>query len=136
MRHRVVLCVDDELEGLIGREALLKQKGCCVLISTSPREALKLFASCHVDAVVLDYQMPEMRGDMVAARMKRLKPNVPIMLLSALDSLPEEMLDHVDVFLSKREPPLKFVAALQALLASRENFFSKWLRDWKHKAAA
>ncbi|MBZ5509584.1 MAG: response regulator [Acidobacteriia bacterium] len=136
MRHPVVLCVDDEVEGLIGREALLKQEGCYVLISTSPREALKLFASCHVDAVVLDYQMPEMRGDVVASRMKRLKPDIPIMLLSAHDSLPEEVLDHVDVFFPKREPPRKFVAAVHVLLADRENFFAKWLRDWKRKAAA
>ena len=136
MRHPVVLCVDDELEGLIGREALLKQEGCQVLVSTSPHEALKLFASCHVDAVVLDFQMPEMYGNVVASRMKRLKPDIPIMLLSGLDSVPEEMLDHVDIFFSKREPPRRFVAAVQVLLADRENFFSKWLRDWKHKSAA
>lgn len=136
MRHPVVLCVDDEVEGLIGREALLKQKGCQVLISTNPHEALKLFASCHIDAVVLDYQMPEMRGDMVASRMKQLKPDIPIMLLSAHDSFPEEVLDHVDKFFSKREPPRKFVAAVQVLLADREHFFSKWLRDWRRKSAA
>jgi len=135
MRHPIVLCVDDELEGLIGREALLKQAGCVVLISTSPFEALKLFASCHVDAVVLDYQIPEMRGDVVASRMKRLKPDVPIMMLSGHDSLPEEILDHVDKFLSKREPPRQFVAAVQVLLADQDSFFSKWLRDWKRKAA-
>jgi CheY-like chemotaxis protein len=136
MRHPVVLCVDDELEGLIGREALLKQKGFHVLISTSPREAVKLFASCHVDAVVLDYQMPEMTGDVVAARMKRLKADIPIMLLSANDGLPEEILEHVDMFLSKRETPRRFVAAVQVLLAERENFFLKWLRDWRRKSAA
>jgi CheY-like chemotaxis protein len=136
MRYPVVLCLDDELDGLIGREALLKQAGCCVLVSTSPSEALKLFASCHVDAVVLDYQMPEMRGDLVASRMKRLKPDIPIMLLSAHDSLPEEMSNLVDVFFSKREPPRMFVAAVQVLLAERENFFSKWLHDWKRKSAA
>ena len=136
MRHPVVLCVDDEVEGLIGREALLKQAGCVVLISTSPFEALKLFAKCHIDAVVLDFQIPEMRGDMVALRMKCLKPDIPIMLLSAHDALPKEMLDHVDIFFSKREPPRKFVAAVQVLLGDRQRFFLKWLRDWKRKSAA
>ena len=136
MRHPVVLCVDDELNGLIGREALLKQKGYNVLISTNPHEALKLFASCHVDAVVLDYQMPEMLGDVVASRMKQLKPNIPIMMLSAHDSFAEEMLDLVDIFFSKREPPWRFVAAVQVLLADSEHFFSKWLRDWRRKSAA
>jgi CheY-like chemotaxis protein len=136
MRKPVVLCVDDELNGLIGREALLKQKGYNVLISTNPLEALKLFASCHVDAVVLDYQMPEMPGDVVASRMKQLKPNIPIMMLSAHDSFADEMLDLVDIFFSKREPPWRFVAAVQVLLADREHFFSKWLRDWRRKSAA
>jgi CheY-like chemotaxis protein len=136
MRNPVVLCVDDELDGLVGREALLKQKGYEVLISTSPREALKLFASCHVDAVVLDYQMPEMCGDVVASRMKHVKPNIPIMLLSGHDALAEEMLDQVDIFFSKKEPPWTFVTAVQVLLDGREHFFSHWLRDWKRKAAA
>jgi CheY-like chemotaxis protein len=34
-------------------------------------EGLKLFLS-HVDAVVLDYQMPGMKGDVVAAKMKEI----------------------------------------------------------------
>ncbi|HET7186186.1 MAG TPA: response regulator [Terriglobales bacterium] len=136
MRKSVVLCVDDELDGLIGREALLKQKGYDVLISTSPREGLKLFASCHVDAVVLDYNIPEMRGDVLASRMKQLKPDTPIMLLSAEDALPEEALGQVDMFISKREPPREFISAVQALLAGREQFYSKWLREWRGKLAA
>jgi CheY-like chemotaxis protein len=135
MRKPVVLCLDDELDGLIGRESLLMQKGYDVLISTDPREALKLFASRHVDGVVLDYQMPEMSGDVVASRMKELKPDIPIMLLSAHDSFAEETLAEVDMFVSKREPPRTFVAAVQSLLANRENFFSKWLRDWRRKSA-
>ena len=136
MRNPVVLCVDDELDGLIGREALLKQKGYDVLISTSPREALKLFASCHVDAVVLDYQMPEMYGDAVASQMKQLKPDIPIMLLSAHDSLPGEMLDQVDIFFSKKEPPWTFVEAVHVLLSGHEHVFSHWLRDWRRRLAA
>jgi CheY-like chemotaxis protein len=66
MGKPVVLCVDDDLDGLIGREALLRQNGYNVLISTSPREGLRLFSSCHIDAVVLDYAMPEMCGDALA----------------------------------------------------------------------
>jgi CheY-like chemotaxis protein len=136
MRKPAILCVDDEINGLIGREALLKQKGYDVLISTSPREALNLLASCRVDAVVLDYEMPETRGDVVAWRMKRLKPDIPIMLLSAHDSFAEGVLDHVDTFLSKSEPPHAFVDAVEALLAGRERLFSKWLHDWRRKSAA
>ena len=136
MRTPLILCVDDDLDGLTGRESLLKHKGYDVLISTSPYEALQLFASCRVDAVVLDYQMPELRGDVLASRMKGLKPEIPIMLLSAHDDLAEEMLEQVDIFLSKRELPRTFVEAVEVLLAHRDHFFSKWLRGWGHKRAA
>ncbi len=135
MGKAVVLCVDDDLESLTGREALLEQKGYDVLISTSPHDALNLFASCDVDAVVLDYQIPNMCGDVMASRMKQLKPDIPIMLLSAHDELGDEVLDRVDMFFSKRESPRKFVAAVQVLLAGRENFFSRWLREWRRKRA-
>lgn len=108
MGKPVVLYVDDDLDSLVGREALLRQNGYNVLISTSPHEGLRLFSSCHIDAVVLDYAMPEMCGDVLASRMKRIKPDVPLMLLSADDHLGEEVLDQTDMFLSKREPPRKF----------------------------
>lgn len=136
MRTPVILCVDDELTGLIGREALLKLKGYHVLTSTSPHEALELFSSQRVGLVVLDYQMPEMRGDLLVTRMKLLKPEIPIMLLSAHDELAEELFDQVDMFFSKTEPPWRFVEAVQALLTRGEDFFSKWLRDWQRKRAA
>jgi DNA-binding NarL/FixJ family response regulator len=86
--------------------------------------------------VVLDYAMPEMCGDVLASRMKHIKPDVPLMLLSADDHLGEEVLDQVDMFLSKREPPRKFVEAVEDLLARSEDRFSKWLRDWKSRLAA
>ncbi len=136
MQNPVILCVDDDLDGLIGREALLRQKGYDVLVTTNPHEALRLFASCHIDGVVLDYRMPEMFGDAVAAWMKQRKPEIPIMLLSADDEMPEELSDEVDMFCSKRQLPSEFVAALQILLARGRHSFSTWLRDWKRKLAA
>ena len=66
-------------------------------------EGLKLFLSHSVDAVVLDYQMPGMNGDVVAAKMKRAKSYVPIMLLSAYGPLPKSKLETVDTFLSKSQ---------------------------------
>ncbi len=136
MRNLVILCLDDDLDGLLGREALLEQQGYDVLISTSPHEALKVFAACHVDAVVLDYRIPDMCGDVVASQMKQLKPDIPIMLLTADDALDQEVLDQVDMFFSKREPPRKFLDAVKILLAARGHFYSTWLRDWRRKLTA
>jgi response regulator RpfG family c-di-GMP phosphodiesterase len=135
MKKPTILYVDDDLSSLSGREALLKMSNFDVLVTTSGRQGLALFTSLPVDAVILDYEMPEMNGDVIAAQMKESKPEVPIMLLSAHDTLPKDALERVDVFLSKGEPPMKFVAAVNELVRCGD-FFSGWLRGWEHQAAA
>ena len=56
---------------ILGRAALLRQHGYGVVVTTSGRERFNLLQHVAVDAVVLDYRMPEMMSDAVAARMKR-----------------------------------------------------------------
>jgi CheY-like chemotaxis protein len=129
-----ILCIDDHLNGLLGRKMLLENNGYEVLEATGGDEGLKLFASYRVDAVVLDYQMPGMKGDVVAAKMKRVKSHVPIMLLSAYGPLPKGKLEAVDTFLSKSQPPTMLLSTLQDLLKTRpKTFFSHWLDTWKSR---
>jgi CheY-like chemotaxis protein len=115
-RKATILCIDDHWNGLVGRKILLENNGYEVLEATGGDEGLKLFLSCSVDAVVLDYQMPGMNGDVVAAKMKNAKSHVPIMLLSAYGPLPKSKLQTVDSFLSKSQPPKILLSTLQALL--------------------
>ncbi len=136
MRKPTILCVDDELNGLAGREYLLRQHGYDVVVTTSGHEGLELLQSAAVDAVILDYRMPEMMGDVVAARMKQLKPEVPIMLLSALDRIPPAALRWTDTSLSKNVPPEQFVDAVDDLVAARSPFFYRWLQSWKRRLSA
>lgn len=127
-----ILCIDDHWNGLIGRKMLLENNGYEVLEATGAEEGLKLFLSHSVAAVVLDYQMPGMNGDVVAAKMKRAKSYVPIMLLSAYGPLPKSKLEAVDTFLSKSQPPRVLLSTLQDLLNNRPKpFFSRWLDAWK-----
>jgi CheY-like chemotaxis protein len=127
-----ILCIDDHWNGLLGRKMLLEENGYEVLEATNGDEGLKLFFSRAVDAVILDYQMPGMNGDVVAAKMKRLKSAVPIMLLSAYGSPPESKLKAVDTFLSKSRPPTILLSTLQHLLNGRSKpFFHRWLDHLK-----
>jgi CheY-like chemotaxis protein len=127
-----ILCIDDHLNGLIGRKMFLEYNGYEVLEATGGDEGLKLFESHSVDAVVLDYQMPGMKGDVVAAKMKRVKSHVPIMLLSAYGPLPQNKLAAVDTFLSKSQPPNILLSTLRDLLNSQPKpFFSRWLDAWR-----
>jgi CheY-like chemotaxis protein len=129
-----ILCIDDHWNGLIGRKMLLEENGYAVLEATGGPEGLKLFLSHPVDAVVLDYQMPGMNGAVVAAKMKRARSRVPIMLLSAYGPLPESQLKSVDTFLSKSQPPATLLSTLHDLLDDRSKpFFQRWLGNWRRR---
>jgi CheY-like chemotaxis protein len=129
-----ILCIDDHWNGLIGRKMLLEKSGYVVLEASGGDEGLKLFRSKAVDAVVLDYQMPGMNGDVVAAKMKSINSHIPIMLLSAYEPLPKSKLSSVDSFLSKSQPPNILLATLQNMLGDRPRpFFSRWLDHWKSR---
>ena len=129
-----ILCIDDHWNGLIGRKMLLEKNGYEVLEASGGDEGLKLFRSNRVDAVVLDYQMPGMNGDVVAAKMKRIKSSVPIMMLSAYEPLPKNKLKAVDSFLSKSQPTDKLLSNLQHMLDGRSKpFFHRWLDLWRDR---
>jgi CheY-like chemotaxis protein len=114
----MILCIDDEPVGLQVRKMLLQRQGYEVLTASSGPEGLRLFVANPVRAVILDYSMPGMNGDQVAAEMKRLKPSVRILLLSAYVDLPEEVLRWVDRRSIKGESATSFLDDLQQLLAA------------------
>jgi CheY-like chemotaxis protein len=115
----IVLCVDDTPSILEGRKMLLEENGDRVLTATNGKQAMEAFITNAVDLVVLDYHMPEMDGGVVAARMKECKPDVPVMLLSGDECLPEEVLETADCFLSKSEPIVGFLEQVDYLLSLR-----------------
>src|SRR5215469_13017019 len=118
----IILCIDDDGLGLEARKELLETSGYVVLTACSGHEGLGLFASHLIDAVIVDYQMPEMSGDRVASEMKRINRHVPIMMLSAYNDLPESKLAHVDALVCKSESWTKLLSALDRLLQARLPF--------------
>jgi CheY-like chemotaxis protein len=117
IRKIVLLCVDDEPLGLEVRKVVLQRQGYDVLTATSGREALKIFAGSAIKAVILDYSMPEMNGAQVAAELKRINPEVKILLLSAYLDLPDEVSKYVDARAVKATSPTAFLTALRQLLS-------------------
>jgi CheY-like chemotaxis protein len=112
----LVLCVDDELVGLKVRKILLERAGYYVLTAIDGASGLSLFEKEPVDAVVLDYSMPGMHGGEVADRMRQIKPQVPILLLSAYIGLPTEVTSLVDLYMTKGEGAPILLQKLESLL--------------------
>lgn len=117
MGSRMILCIDDEPTGLRVRKMLLQTLGYEVLTALNGSEGLELFDANPVQAVVVDYSMPGMNGGEVAAEMKRRKPSVKILMLSAYVDLPEEAMKHVDKRSVKGVSVVSFLTDLQQLLS-------------------
>ncbi len=80
---RRVLVVDDEatVGETIARVLALDQHQ--VEIATGGPEAMLAFERGRFDLVILDYQMPGMKGDELAAALKALAPQEPILMMTA-----------------------------------------------------
>ena len=114
---KTVLCIDDDQSCLNIHKIILEDFGYAVLTASSAREGLDVFASKAVDAVILDYQMPEMNGELVAAEMRKTNPRVPILMFSGCVSPPESALQLVDEFIAKGEPVEFLLLTVQQLLS-------------------
>jgi CheY-like chemotaxis protein len=113
----LILCVDDETTGLSVRKMTLESQGYRVVTAENGPSGLKVFSAESIDLVILDYKMPGMNGDVVAERMKQLKPSIPILMLSAYVDLPNETLALVDRYLTKGDGPQIMLKAVAELLA-------------------
>jgi CheY-like chemotaxis protein len=102
---KTILCIDDDDGMLRYQKALFERRGYKVLTADSARQGLRIAAACAVAAVIVDYHMPEMNGHEVAIEIKRLKPQIPIVLFSSDDAIPKPALNVVDAFVSKNEAP-------------------------------
>jgi len=115
----LILCIDDEALGLQIRKAVLEREGYRVLTALDGSSGLNLFADEPVEGVVLDYFMPGMDGGQVVVAMRKQRPQVPILLLSAYVNLPQEVVTMVDFTVLKGEGPAELLAKLRRMLAGR-----------------
>ena len=100
---RLVLIVDDETVGIEVRRMLLERAGYRVLTAIDGPTGIAVFAAEPVEAVVLDFAMPGMNGGEVARSLRSIKPDVPILMLSAYTSLPAEIAGLVNLSMTKGE---------------------------------
>ena len=101
LQSTVLLCVDDNQDVLDCERAFLETFGYTVLTALSGEKGLELACIHSVDIVIVDYVMPDMNGQEFAIEMRRLRPQAPIIILSALTDVPKQALKLVDAFITK-----------------------------------
>jgi DNA-binding response OmpR family regulator len=96
-----VLCIHRDPAQL----TLLQENGYDLVTATNGSEGLRLLMSRPVDAIVLEYHLGLLDGVVVAAEIKKVKPQLPIVMLTDDLELPEGALKSVDAIVTKSDGP-------------------------------
>ncbi|MGV8074192.1 MAG: sigma-54-dependent transcriptional regulator [Syntrophobacteraceae bacterium] len=86
---QTVLLVDDDLHILEVLEARLSSVGLKALTATGAEEALQVIKSQHVDLMISDIRMPGMGGIELFHEVHTLKPELPVIFLTAYGTIPD-----------------------------------------------
>jgi len=82
-----VLIVDDEERFRMTMGKLLRVKGLEPTIAGSGPEAIDQLRQCQFDVVVLDVRMPEMGGVHVLSELKKIDPEVEVIIMTGYASV-------------------------------------------------
>jgi DNA-binding NtrC family response regulator len=106
----LILCIEDEAIHLTLRKKVLERDGYNVIGVTTAAAALKALSEAPVCAVIADHMLQGTTGTELAGKMKKIKPNVPIILFSG--TAPQHLND-VDVYVNKGEPTAFFLGIVR-----------------------
>jgi two-component system, OmpR family, response regulator CpxR len=112
---QLILCIDDDQVALRVRKLLLGSAGYEVLSASSGEAGLDILKENAVDLVIADQFLSAKTGTEIAKEMKELKPNVPILIVSAAAEALSG-LEFADGFVPKGEAPDALLAAVAGLL--------------------
>lgn len=125
-----ILCIDDEEIGLHVRKLVLESEGFRALTALDGKTGIHLFRKNHVDAVIVDYTMPKMDGAAVARALKQERPNVPVIMLSAVQDVPPPAHPVVDAYIQKGQSPAVLLKTLESLLQLRGHVHTDFEGDY------
>jgi CheY-like chemotaxis protein len=77
-----ILLVDDNPNGLSARKQVLEELGHRIATANNGPDALEQFTRHKFDLVVTDYKMPRMDGAELITKLRKLAPELPIILVS------------------------------------------------------
>jgi DNA-binding response OmpR family regulator len=100
-----VLCVENHPEYMGALKYMLEAAGYEVTAATTGDQGLHLLTTLPVDGVLLEYDLPDATGSAVRAEMKRIKPDVPVLLFAGIGSQTPFLLRFFDSYLRNSERP-------------------------------
>ena len=117
-----VLIVEDDYAAQQAVVALLRQMGHTPIAADSATEALRILNSADaIDVVVSDVVMPKINGIEFAERVRRLRPSLPIVLVTGDSDAVDDVLASGAVAILKPYSPDTLRRVLKEALENRRN---------------
>lgn len=123
-----ILFVDDEQFIVEMQQKSLASLGYAVTSKTSGTEALEVFLEnpAGFDLVITDMTMPDMNGKRLASNIKKIRPDIPVILCTGFGDGGPDKAEDTDCFFIKPVDRAKMAKAVRALLdgetAAGKNF--------------
>ncbi|HEY6339398.1 MAG TPA: response regulator [Candidatus Sulfotelmatobacter sp.] len=105
MRGVKVLCVENQVESLDALKYMLETAGYDVVSATTGDQGPAMLARNPIQGVLLEYDLPDANVAAVRAKMKRIKPEIPVLLFSGVGSQTPFLLRFLDSYLRSAEKP-------------------------------
>jgi len=105
MNNVRVLCVESHIEYLDALRDMLEMTGYEVVSATTGSQGVSMLAEQSIDGVLLEYDLPDATGAAVRAEMKKIKPEVPVLLFSGVGSQTPFLLRLFGSYLRNAERP-------------------------------
>ena len=99
MATNTLLCIHRDPAQL----SLLQENGYELVTASNARDGLRLLRTRPVDAIVLEYHLGLLDGAAVAAEIRKVKPQLPIVMVTDHLELPEGALKSVDALVTKSD---------------------------------
>lgn len=133
---QLILLVDDDPMGRSVRKLVLEAHGHQIIAVGETELALRTLQEQPVSLAILDYFLDGVTGTELARKIRGLKPQVPILLLSGSADVPDGI-EHVDDYLSKLEPVAVIEAKIEELLRRQQppRISPQYAVDWRQVAS-
>jgi CheY-like chemotaxis protein len=120
----VILFIDDEEAIVRVGQQMLERLGYQVVIRTSSLAALETFRQTphHFDLVITDQTMPHLTGEVLAYELRRIRPDIPIILCTGFShtiDAEKAQVQGIDAFLMKPLLAHDLGLAIQQVLEQR-----------------
>ncbi|MCF8304700.1 MAG: response regulator [Bacteroidales bacterium] len=114
-----LLIAEDNKENFLFYKSSLKPTGIQIIHAENGQRAVKQFKDHEIDLVIMDAMMPVMDGFKATEAIKKMKPEIPVIILTAYvnqETIREAVASGSNDYLSKPITPDVLYVALQKWL--------------------